>query len=217
MQTINRFNQQVSTPDMGQILKTSGLSIANELNCMRIGIVQEFNPDDLTVQVQIAGKKNIGINPDGTQRVREYAPIYAKVCYCNPFITYPIKKGDECILLFSDREIESWFINGDINPESYPRMHDLTDAVALFGIRSIPNMISILTNALHFFYGSSDIQILENQINVNTASLNIVGNTTQTGNITATNLNATAAATGSFRTADNKTVTVTNGIITAIA
>ena len=216
MQIINRFNQLGSVPDLGQIIKTSGLNTASELNCMRIGIVQEFYPDDLTVQVQIAGKKTIGLNPDGTQAVREYAPIYAKVCYCNPFITYPIKKGDECVLLFSDREIESWFINGDINPEGYARMHDLTDAVALFGIRSIPNMIQILTDALHLYYGGSDIQIKDSQINVTSPSIIVTGNTTQKGNITATNLSATAAATGSFRTADNKTVTVTNGIITAI-
>lgn len=167
METINQFNQLGSTPDMGQIIKTSGLNLAGKLNCMRIGIVQEFYPEDLTVQVQIAGKKQIGLNPDGTQRVRDYAPIYAKVCYCNPFITYPIKQGDECVLLFADREIESWFINGDINPETHPRMHDLTDAVALFGIRSIPNMIEILTNCLHLFFGNSSIELTENGVNIN--------------------------------------------------
>lgn len=175
MQILNKFNQQASTPDMGQILKSSGLSLASELNCMRIGIVQEFHPEDLTVQVQIASKKPIGLNPDGSQRVREYALIYAKVCYCNPFITYPIQKGDECVLLFSDREIESWFINGDVNPESYPRMHDLTDAVALFGIRSIPKMIEILTGALHLFYGNSAIEITDSGITLNAENINING------------------------------------------
>lgn len=167
METINQFNQLGSSPDMGQILKTSGLNMAGKLNCMRIGIVQAFYPENLTVQVQIASKKQIGLNPDGTQRVREYAPIYAKVCYCNPFITYPIKQGDECVLLFADREIESWFINGDVNPESHPRMHDLTDAVALFGIRSIPNMVQILTNCLHLFFGNSSIELTENGVNIN--------------------------------------------------
>lgn len=216
MQTINKFNQLGSVPDMGQIIKTSGLSMASNLNCMRVGIVQEFYPDDLTVQVRLVNKRNIGLNPDGTQNVREIAPIYAKVCYCNPFITYPIKKGDECVVLFSDREIESWFITGEANPEGYTRMHDLTDAVALIGVRSIPQMIQIITDALHLFYGSSDIQLKDAQIDITTPTLNITGNTTQTGNITATNLSATAAASGTF-TASGKTITVTNGIITAIA
>lgn len=224
METINTFNQQASTPDMGQILKTAGLSMASELNCVRIGIVQEFYPEDLTVQVQIASKKPIGLNPDGSQRVREYAPIYAKVCYCNPFITYPIQKGDECVLLFSDREIESWFINGDVNPESYPRMHDLTDAVALFGIRSIPKMIEIMTDALHLYFGSSDIQLKEKEINVNTTTFNvngkasivgdiaITGDTTQVGKISASALVASNAYSGTI--VPNGVYQVDNGIVT---
>ena len=217
MHQSSKFINLNTSPDITQTLYSVVEKTGKELNCMRVGIIQTFYSDDLTADVLIANKKTINLNSDGTQNVRNFALIRAKVCYCTPYITYPLKEGDECILLFSDREIESWFINGNVNPEIYPRLHDLTDAVAIVGLRSLPNMISILTNALHLFYGSSDIQLLENQININSTLLNIVGNTTQTGTITATSLNATAAATGSFRTADNKTVTVTNGIITAIA
>lgn len=190
MQTINKFNQMASTPDLGQIIKSAGLSTASELNCMRIGIVQEFYPDDLTVQVQIAAKKQIGLNMDGTQRVRDYAPIYAKVCYCNPFISYDIKQGEECVLLFADREIESWFINGDINPDTHTRMHDLTDAVALFGIRSIPNMIEIIQDCLHLFHPTK---------------------------VLADNFHASNGASGNIIDSNGKTLaTVVDGIITEI-
>lgn len=213
----SKSNSITGQPNWIQIMNGIAQKAGYDLNCMRIGIVYAFYPEDLTVDVQIVNKKTLELNKDGTQNVVDFPLIRAKVCYCNPFITYPISKGDECVLLFSDREIESWFINGDINPEGYQRMHALTDAVALFGIRSIPNMISVLTDALHLYYGGSDIQIKDSQINITSPSLMVTGNTTQTGNITATNLNATAAATGTFRTADNKTVTVTNGIITAIA
>ena len=219
----SKFINLNTSPDLTQTLYSVVEKAGKELNCMRVGIIQNFYADDLTADVLIANKKTINLNSDGTQNVRNYALIRAKVCYCTPYITYPLKAGDECILLFSDREIESWFVNGNVNAEIYPRLHDLTDAIAIVGLRSLPNMISILTNALHLFYGSSDIQILENQININSTLLNIVGNTAQTGNttqtgaITATSLNATSAATGSFRTADSKTVTVENGIITEIS
>lgn len=216
MHQSSKFINLNTSPDLTQTLYSVVEKVGKELNCMRVGIVQAFYPDDLTADVLIANKKTINLNSDGTQNVKNYALIRAKVCYCTPFITYPIKKGDECILLFSDREIESWFINGEVNTEGYPRLHDLTDAIAVVGLRSLPNMITILQDALHLFYGNSDIQLKENQININSTLLSIVGNTTQTGDITATNLNATAAATGTFRTADSKTVTVTNGIITAI-
>lgn len=217
MHQSSKFINLNTSPDLTQTLYSVVEKVGKELNCMRVGIVQAFYPDDLTADVLIANKKTINLNSDGTQNVKNYALIRAKVCYCTPFITYPIKKGDECVLLFSDREIESWFINGEVNTEGYPRLHDLTDAIAVVGLRSLPNMITILQDALHLFYGNSDIQLKENQININSTLLSIVGNTTQTGDITATNLNATAAATGTFRTADNKTVTVVNGIITAIA
>ena len=218
----SKFINLNTSPDLTQTLYSVVEKAGKELNCLRVGIIQNFYADDLTADVLIANKKTINLNSDGTQNVRNYALIRAKVCYCTPYITYPLKAGDECILLFSDREIESWFVNGNVNAEIYPRLHDLTDAIAIVGLRSLPNMISILTNALHLFYGSSDIQILENQININSTLLNIVGNTAQTGNttqtgtITATSLNATSAANGNFSTADSKTVTVVNGIITKI-
>ena len=217
MHQSSKFINLNTSPELTQTLYSVVEKVGKELNCMRVGIIEAFYPDDLTADVLIANKKTINLNADGTQNVKNYALIRAKICYCTPFITYPINKGDECILLFSDREIESWFINGEVNAEGYPRLHDLTDAIAIVGLRSLPNMITILQDALHLFYGNSDIQLKENQININSTLLSIVGNTTQTGDITATNLNATAAATGTFRTADNKTVTVTNGIITAIA
>lgn len=213
----SKSNSITGNPNSIQILEGITQKTGYELNCMRVGIIEAFYPDDLTVDVRIANKKTIGLNIDGTPIIRDYPLIRAKVVYCSPYITFPINVGDECILLFSDREIENWFINGGVNAEGYSRMHAFTDAVAIFGIRSLPNMIQIAIDALTFFYGESGIQLKDDSITVSTDTLNIFGNTVQTGDITAINLNATAAATGSFRTSDNKTVTVTNGIITAIA
>lgn len=205
MQTINRFNQLSATPDLGQTMKLQGLKMASELNCMRIGIIQEFYPETLTADVLIANKKSLGLNADGTQKVRDFGLIEAKVCYCNPFETFPLKQGDECILLFSDREIESWFINGDVNPEGYTRMHDLTDAVAIVGIRSLPRMINILADCLNLFYGTSNIALSENLINI----------TAQT--VQAANFQAMNGASGNLVDSQGKTLAkVEHGIVTQI-
>ena len=79
----------------------------------------------------------------------------------------------ECILLFNDREIETWFINGGSNIQAYPRMHDLTDAVAIVGIRSLPQMIQILTDCLHLFYGQSELQVKAPEVNISSPVVNI--------------------------------------------
>lgn len=177
MQIPNSFSQLSNKADIIQVIKNACAQNAQKLNCMRIGIIKEFYPNSLTVKVLIANKKVIGQNSDGTQKVRDYAPIIAKVCYANPFCTFPITEGMECILLFSDREIESWFINGSVNPRGYERMHDLTDAVAIVGIRSLPQMITILTDCLNLFYGNSSFNLQTDAANLNSATITLQGDT----------------------------------------
>lgn len=212
MHITNKFTQYATNADLTQTLKASQQKTALDINCVRIGIIQEFYPENLTVQVLISGKKLIGLNPDGSQILKDYPPIFAKVCYCNPFQTFPLTKGMECVLLFCDREIESWFINGGNNPQSYPRMHDLTDATAIVGIRSLPNMINILTDCLHLFYGNSDIQIKDTQINLNASAINLNGTTS------APHIDVADGASGNIVDSQGKTLAaVTNGIITSIS
>lgn len=177
MQIPNKFSQYSLPADLTQTLQTSGSKTAAQINCMRIATVIEFYPENLTAQVKLVDKKLMGLNPDGSQILREYPSIYAKVCYCNPFETFPLTQGMECILLFNDRELETWFINGGSNIQAYPRMHDLTDAVAIFGIRSLPMMIDILTDCLHLFYGNSSLQLKEAQTDLNSSTINLAGDT----------------------------------------
>lgn len=197
MEIKNTFNAMSSTPDLRTAVSMAGNKNALDFNCMRIGIVQEFYAEDLTVSVLIANKKDNRINNNGTQQTRDYALIRAKVCYCNPYVICPINVGDECVILFNDRELESWFINGEVNPIAYPRMHDLTDAVAIFGIRSIPRMAGIvgddgklINNCLHIFHPTK---------------------------VLVDNFHASNGATGSLVDSDGKTLAdVVDGIITVI-
>lgn len=177
MQIPNKFSQYSLPADLTQTLQASGSKTAAQINCMRIATIIEFYPENLTAQVKLVDKKLVGLNPDGSQILQEYPPIYAKVCYCNPFCTFPLTQGMECILLFNDREIETWFINGGSNIQAYPRMHDLTDAVAIVGIRSLPQMIQILTDCLHLFYGNSSLQLKEAQADLNSSTINLTGDT----------------------------------------
>ena len=195
----NSFLTQMAKGDITNLLQANNNNLALNFNCVRIGIVQEFYPTNLTALVKIASKRVLKINANGTQTVRDYAPIIAKVCYSSPYETHPLKAGDEVVLLFNDREIETWFINGQANAQNHERMHDLTDAIALVGgIRSLPRMIEILLDCLHLFYGNSDIQLKEEEIISNTPSLTVNvenaittnADTTTINNSDATNINS---------------------------
>ena len=181
MRTINKFNYLNAKPDLGLITDASINNAMSELNCMKIGIIQSFNPEEMTVRVQIANKKQIGTQDNGDGIYKDYPLVYAKVCFCNPFITYDIQAGEECLLFFADDELESWFINGDINTTNHTRIHNITDAVAVCGIRSLPKMITMLQNCINLFYGTSNIEINENTININATNVNINGTLTING------------------------------------
>lgn len=57
-------------------------------------------------------------------------------------ITVPVRVGDDCLLVFSDRSLDRWFfIGGDVDPID-PRQHALTDAVAIPGLRDASELWS---------------------------------------------------------------------------
>lgn len=213
----SKFLQLSTDADLITVLKSVINKVGLELNCVRVGIVKTFYADDLTADVLIANKKSLGIKKDGVQITQDYALIRAKICYCCPFITYPIEPGEECVLLFNDRELESWFMTGEVQPEAYQRMHALTDCIAIVGLRSLAQMIQIMSDTLHIFYGNSDIQITDSSITSNTTNYNISAETTITGNTSVIgNLNVSTGDSGTFTSLGGKTVTVVNGIVTKI-
>lgn len=46
-------------------------------------------------------------------------------------ISFPIKKGDHVLVLFSERSIDNWLLDGDIRPAGDVRRHSLSDGIAL--------------------------------------------------------------------------------------
>ena len=56
-------------------------------------------------------------------------------------LTFPVKKGDECSLIFSARSIDNWWQKGGIQPQSHPRQHNLSDGFAILGTRSQKNAL----------------------------------------------------------------------------
>lgn len=57
-------------------------------------------------------------------------------------LTFPIKEGDECLVVFSDRCIDFWWQNGGVQSGSRDRMHDFSDAIVIPGPQSQAKKIS---------------------------------------------------------------------------
>jgi hypothetical protein len=62
-------------------------------------------------------------------------------------ITFPVVKNDEVLILFSARCIDNWWQNGGIQQSPEARMHDLSDAFAIPGPKSLPNVIPSISSS----------------------------------------------------------------------
>ena len=103
---------------------------AFDLHVAMPGIVQSFDPAAKTVTVQPAIRAAVG---------GEFAdlPLLEDVPVQFPSgggftLTFPIKVGDHCLVVFGDSCMDAWWQNGQIqNPIEF-RQHDLSDAFAIF-------------------------------------------------------------------------------------
>lgn len=103
------------------------------------GILQSFNPDAMTCEVQPAIQARVN-NKDGTQK---WVTLPVLVDVPVQFIggggftlTMPMKKGDEGLINFSCRCIDAWWQNGGVQQQAEMRMHDLSDGFFIPGFRS---------------------------------------------------------------------------------
>jgi len=129
---MNKINGQ--SPSLTDLFYESKRDIYNSLNCVKVGKVFSFDQAKKTAQIQILFKTK-------ANSVYKSVPLLVDV----PVFTLqggagsvqmPIAAGDDCLVLFSDRDIDSWFLTGSESAPTTPRCHDLSDAIALVGLNS---------------------------------------------------------------------------------
>jgi len=76
-------------------------------------------------------------------------------------LTFPVKKGEPCWLIFADGCIDKYVHKGgeDVDPLD-PRTHDLSDAVCILGLRSLQDRLrDVSTNSMKIGKDGGDAQI----------------------------------------------------------
>lgn len=109
-----------------------------------VGLVSSVDLAKGTIEVQPATMSQVRL-PDGSLTWVQL-PLLVDV----PIIilsgggmcaTFPVAVGNEALVLFASRCIDSWWQSGKISVPPAVRMHDLSDGFALVGPRSVPNAL----------------------------------------------------------------------------
>lgn len=167
------------------------------------GIIQSFNHVTMTCEVQPSLQAQI-TSPVNGSRSWINLPLLVDCPVFFPSgggctLTFPIAKGDECLVIFASRCIDAWWQSGGIQQQSVLRMHDLSDGFVFAGVRSRPRVlpgVSTSTVQLRSDDGTAFVEIdpISYLINIETSG-NITATAT-TGDVTITAVNATVNASG---------------------
>lgn len=141
--------------------RASAFNNAAQLRVAIPGIVESFDAARQTVSVQPALTENIQIGEEAAKATA--LPILTDIPIYFPraggySITLPVKKGDECLLVFADMCIDGWWQSGGVQDQMETRRHDLSDAFALIGFTSQPRVVS--------GYSSENLQIRTDDRNI---------------------------------------------------
>ncbi|HBR2766599.1 TPA: phage baseplate protein [Klebsiella pneumoniae] len=130
---------------LAEVLASERKTLSEQMRVALPGIIQSFDPEAVTAVVQPA-IRYIERDNDGNKSTKDY-PLLVDVpvvfpCGGGCTLTFPVREGDECLVVFADRCIDFWWQSGGIQEPVDGRMHDLSDAFCIVGPQSQAKKIS---------------------------------------------------------------------------
>lgn len=173
----------IPTQDLREFIQRLKREIKSEIFKVSLGTITSFDADSQTASVELNYKAVlIGGTPQPNGTALDKIVDYPVILKCPVMIltggqarlTMPVTVGDTCIVLFCDRDIDDWYQTGDTNrPPATARMHDISDALAIVGIRSIANQIgdfNALISSLTDLHGERLAQTGDTKTSIRTAN-----------------------------------------------
>ena len=216
------MDRRERTEDLSTLLQVATQGAQADLWTAMPGFIESFNPVEMTCVVQVTIRSKISDpafqtyqsdtkidDPSGLSSwdklplLLDCPVVFPSAGNCT--LTFPIKQGDECLVIFASRCIDAWWAYGGIQNQQVMRMHDLSDGFVIPGPKSKPKAITNIS--------SSAVQLRSNDgqsfIEINPTTHNIAG-------ATPANLNLTVGGNVSFNVVGNVNITA-SGIVNVTA
>jgi len=136
------------------------------------GIIRSFDPVAQTAVVQPAIRR-LWVD-EGWKDLPQCIHVPVQFPRGGNFImTFPVRAGDTCWLVFGERAIDNWWKVGGVQEPAEYRLHDLSDGVAFLGVYPQPDKVAnVATDALEIrtLDGSTVMRIENNQVIIGAVS-----------------------------------------------
>ena len=131
--------------ELTETLAATSAALSNDLRVALPGIIQTFDPETVTCTIAPAIKgmataSNGSISSINYPLLVDVPVVFPRGGGCT--LTFPIKKGDECLVIFADRAIDFWWQSGGTQEPVNERQHSLSDAFVIPGPQSQAQKIS---------------------------------------------------------------------------
>lgn len=114
------------------------------------GIVDSFDPVRMVANVQPAITAQLRTPEDVVQDVQVPLLLDCPVVFPGGggvTLTFALAPGDEVLVVFGSRCIDSWWQQGGVQGQAELRMHNLSDGFVIPGPRSLPRRFNVSTTA----------------------------------------------------------------------
>ena len=173
------FTMEQRVPSIAENNRNFADKINFDLRVASPAIVKSFDADKQTITAQITIKERVVIN--GLITVQKI-PVLLDVPIFMPraggyTITMPVKEDDECLIIFGDTCIDSWYKSGgEENEQNKTRRHNLSDGFALIGVWSQPRVLSDYSEdsiQIRNDDASTMIEIKDDEVTVKATTVNL--------------------------------------------
>jgi hypothetical protein len=152
------MNQTIVDPDFDDVLAELKNEIFATLNCIQIGKIESFDKTKQTARIQIQVRRRI---PNGT------TSAYPLLVDCpvvfvqggGAYLDTPVSSGDYCLILFNDRNMDTWWNSANVAEPPTLRKHSLSDGFALVGINPRTSILDIDGNVLGLRGGTKKVRV----------------------------------------------------------
>lgn len=142
------INLNIANPNLSTLLGALKLDVQTSINCHAIGTITSItkNADNgmLTANATINYSQTYtDRNTDGTYSTK-LAP-YPQLVECplivmgggSVALTFPVSVGDQCLVMFNDKDLSNWFAGARTGGAATARQHSLSDGLILVGFQTV--------------------------------------------------------------------------------